>query len=157
MSNSKARAVGINHVSIEVSDINAAIEFYGTLMAIEPRRLSEKEGSIEMGDQFLAFTKGDTPGERKPSHFGFVVDDKEKVREALKLVNIEPLPGRFLGFIDPWGNHVEVVNYQNIKFSKTDNVLKGMGLGDLEKNDNAKKNLAADGLDGGMQQARIRV
>ncbi|MGI5308213.1 VOC family protein [Rheinheimera sp. WS51] len=150
MNDYKARAVGINHVSISVGDIKAAVEFYGKLLSIKIGPLCAEEGSIEMGDQFLAFTKsGET--DRKLGHFGFVVDDREKVREALKTVGIEPLPGRFLGFIDPWGNHIEVVSYENIKFSKTDNVLKGMGLGDLEKNENAKKSLVADGLAGDVE------
>lgn len=143
--NNKARAVGINHVSISVDNIEAAIEFYRKILSIKVGPLSADEGSIEMGDQFLAFTKSNDT-QRKPGHFGFVVDDREKVREALKAVGIVPLPGRFLGFIDPWGNHIEVVSYENIKFSKTHNVLKGMGLDDLEKNDKAKKSLIDDGL-----------
>lgn len=150
MNDNKARAVGINHVSISVSNIEAALEFYGKLLSIKVGPMSEEEGSIEMGDQFLAFTKSDDTT-RKPGHFGFVVDDREKVREALKTVDIEPLPGGFLGFIDPWGNHIEVVSYENIKFSKTDNVLKGMALVDLKKNENAKKSLLSDGLAGDVK------
>lgn len=138
----KARVVGINHVSIEVGDIQAAVEFYGQIFAIEMGSLSDNNGSMVLGDQFIALTKGDGGPYSKPGHFGVVVDDKEKVREALKHYGIEPLPGRFLGFLDPWGNHIEIPGYENIMFSKTDGVLRGMGLTYLKKNERAKKELA---------------
>ncbi|QXF32986.1 extradiol dioxygenase [Photorhabdus luminescens] len=141
----KARAVGINHVSIEVGNINEAVAFYGALMRIKPGLLSETEGSIELGDQFVAFTCSQGEQAHKPGHFGFVVDDKEKVREVLKQFNIEPLPGRFFGFLDPWGNHIEVVSYENIKFTKSPGVLNGMGLADLKKNDRAQRELEEQG------------
>ncbi|WP_192484886.1 MULTISPECIES: VOC family protein [Cysteiniphilum] len=135
----KARAVGINHVSIEVGNINEAIAFYGSLMHINHGPLSEKEGSIELGDQFIAFTCGYGEKAHKPGHFGFVVDDREKVREALRQFNIEPLPGRFFGFLDPWGNHIEVISYENIKYTKSQGILNGMGLADLSKNKRAQR------------------
>jgi lactoylglutathione lyase len=56
------------------------------------------------------------------------------------------LAGRFLDFRDPWGNRVEIVGYDNIQFSKAPNVLRGMGLTRLVKNEKAKKELADKGM-----------
>ena len=143
MTNKKARAVGINHVSIEVGNIKEAIDFYTKIFDIEIGRVSDIEGSLNLGDQFIAFTKKDINNQdtRKPNHFGFVVDDKDKISKSLEELEINPLPGRFLGFLDPWGNHIEIINYDNIRFSKTDKILKSMSLGDLKKNERALKDL----------------
>jgi lactoylglutathione lyase len=37
------------------------------------------------------------------------VDDKEAVRAALAAAGVKVLPGRFLDFLDPWGNRIEIV------------------------------------------------
>src|SRR5713101_4702518 len=124
----KARAVGFNHVALEVGDIEEALAFYGRLFDFELRGNSPTSAFIDLGDQFLAFQKGRTQSTDDGRHFGLVVDDKEAVRKALANVGIKPLPGRFLDFLDPWGNRVEIVAYDNIQFSKTTNVLRGMGL-----------------------------
>jgi hypothetical protein len=71
-----------------------------------------------------------------------VVDDKEAVRQALAAAGIEPLPGRFLDFLDPWGNRIEIIGYTNIQFTKAPHVLRGMGLSHLEKNADAIKELS---------------
>ena len=130
---SQVKAVGINHVSIEVGNIEAALAFYSSFLSFEIDDLAEDRASIELGDQFVALTKGrdqDRDGDR---HFGLVVEDKEKVRARLIELGIALLPGRFLGFLDPWGNHVEIVGYGNIRFAKTAPVLESMGLSDLRK------------------------
>ena len=130
---SLAKAVGINHVSLEVGNIAEAIAFYSSFLSFEVDDLSEDRASIELGDQFVALTKGqlqDSDGDR---HFGLVVDDKEKVHARLVELGIPLLPGRFLGFQDPWGNHVEIVGYGNIRFAKTAAVLESMGLSELRK------------------------
>jgi catechol 2,3-dioxygenase-like lactoylglutathione lyase family enzyme len=130
---SQVKAVGINHVSIEVGNIEAALAFYSSFLSFEIDDVAEDRASIELGDQFVALTKGrvqDRDGER---HFGLVVADKEKVRARLIELGIALLPGRFLGFLDPWGNHVEIVGYGNIRFAKTAPVLESMGLSDLRK------------------------
>ena len=129
-----ARAVGVNHVSLEVGHIGEAIAFYGQLMTFEVDDLEEERCSLELGDQFIALTKGRTQGRDDDRHFGLVVDDKEKVRARLVELGIPLLPGRFLGFLDPWGNHVEIVGYGNIRFTKSPAVLADMGLSDLRKN-----------------------
>ncbi len=129
-----ARAVGINHISLEVGHIGEAVAFYSQLFTVEVDDLEEDRCSLELGDQFIALTKGRTQGRDDDRHFGLVVDDKEKVRARLAELGIPVLPGRFLGFLDPWGNHVEIVGYGNIRFTKSPAVLADMGLSDLKKN-----------------------
>jgi predicted enzyme related to lactoylglutathione lyase len=142
----KARAVGFNHVAIEVGDIEEALAFYGRLFDFELRGKSETSAFIDLGDQFLALQKGRTQSADDGRHFGLVVDDKEAVRKALADDGIEPLPGPFLDFLDPWGNRIEIVGYDNIQFTKAPNVLRGMGLAHLSKNETAIKELAAKGM-----------
>jgi predicted enzyme related to lactoylglutathione lyase len=142
----KARAVGFNHVALEVGDIEEALSFYGRLFDFTLRGKSEAMAFIDLGDQFLALQKG----RRQPSddgrHFGLVVDDKEAVRQALTAAGVEVLPGPFLDFRDPWGNRFEIVGYDNIQFSKAPNVLRGMGLTHLGKNAQAIAELADKGM-----------
>lgn len=144
---SKARAVGINHVALEVGDIDEALAFYGRLFDFALRGRSDTAAFIDLGDQFLALQKGRTQPGDDGRHFGLVVDDKEAVRAALAEAGIEPLPGRFLDFLDPWGNRIEIIGYENIQFTKAPHVLRGMGLADLAKSDKAigeltEKNMA---------------
>ena len=142
----RARAVGFNHVALEVGDIEEALAFYGRLFDFELRGKSEEAAFIDLGDQFLALQKGRTQPADDGRHFGLVVDDKEAVRRALAEAGIEALPGRFLDFRDPWGNRIEIVGYDNIQFSKAPNVLRGMGLTHLSKNAQAIKELAEKGM-----------
>src|SRR5438093_12110915 len=100
----KARLVGFNHVALEVRDIEAALAFYGRLFAFELRSKSDTDAFIDLGDQFIALQKGRTQPPDDGRHFGLVVDDKDAVRRALAAADIKPLPGRFLDFLDPWGN-----------------------------------------------------
>jgi lactoylglutathione lyase len=142
----KARAVGFNHVALEVGDIEEALAFYARLFSFELRGKSENMAFIDLGDQFLALQKG----RRQPSddgrHFGLVVDDKDAVRQALAEAGVAVLPGPFLDFLDPWGNRFEIVGYDNIQFSKAPNVLRGMGLTHLAKNSDALKELNDKGM-----------
>jgi catechol 2,3-dioxygenase-like lactoylglutathione lyase family enzyme len=142
----KARAIGLNHVALEVGDIDEALAFYGRLFAFELRGRSATSAFIDLGDQFLALQKGRTQAADDGRHFGLVVDDKEAVRRALAEAGVRPLPGRFLDFLDPWGNRIEIVGYENIQFTKAANVLRGMGLANLSKNENATKELARKGM-----------
>jgi lactoylglutathione lyase len=142
----KARAIGFNHVALEVGDIDAALAFYGRLFDFELRGKSKTAAFIDLGDQFLALQKGRKQPADDGRHFGLVVDDKEAVREALAAAGIKPLPGPFLDFRDPWGNRIEVVGYDNIQFTKAPNVLRGMGLAHLSKNKKAIKELAEKGM-----------
>ena len=139
----KARAVGFNHVALEVGDIEEALAFYGRLFEFELRGKSSTSAFIDLGDQFLALQKGRTQPADDGRHFGLVVDDKEAVRKAMAVAGIKPLPGPFLDFLDPWGNRIEIVSYENVQFTKAPNVLRGMGLARLSKNEQAIKELTA--------------
>ena len=137
----KARAVGFNHVALEVGDIEEALAFYGRLFEFKLRGKSADMAFVDLGDQFLALQKGRRQAPDDGRHFGLVVDDKEAVRRALKEAGVTPLPGRFLDFRDPWGNRIEIVGYDNIQFTKAPNILRGMGLAHLHKNASALKEL----------------
>ena len=142
----KARAVGINHVALEVGDIDEALAFYGGFLDFEIARRSENAAFIYFGDQFINFSRGRRQGPDDNRHFGIAVDDKDLVRRALEEMGVELLDGRFLDFLDPWGNRVEITTYTNIQFSKADHVLRGMGLGHLRKTDQAVEELRRKGL-----------
>jgi predicted enzyme related to lactoylglutathione lyase len=142
----KARAVGFNHVALEVGDIDQALAFYGRLFEFKLRSRDATSAFIDLGDQFIALQPGRRQAADEGRHFGLVVDDKAAVRRALTENGVETLPGPFLDFRDPWGNRIEIVGYDNIQFSKAPNVLRGMGLEHLTKNDNAKKELAEKGM-----------
>jgi len=142
----KARAVGFNHVALEVGDIEAALAFYARIIDFELRSKSDTAAFIDLGDQFIALQKGRTQPADDGRHFGLVVDDKEAVRKALTDAGVEPLPGPFLDFLDPWGNRIEIVGYANVQFTKAPNVLRGMGLAHLSKNETAIKELTDKGM-----------
>lgn len=145
-SSRKARAVGLNHVALEVGNIDEALDFYGRLFDFTLRSRGETSAFIDLGDQFIALQQGRRQSLDDGRHFGLVVDDRDAVREALAREGVQLLPGRFLDFLDPWGNRIEIVPYDNIQFSKTDAVLRGMGMSDLEKNESAKRELAEKGM-----------
>jgi lactoylglutathione lyase len=134
----KPRVIGFNHVALEVGDIDEALAFYGRLFKFELRGKTDSMAFIDLGDQFIALQKGRRQPADDGRHFGLVVDDKEAARRALKTAGVTPLDGPFLDF-RPWGNRVEIVGYDNIQFTKAPNVLRGMGLTHLAKNEEAKK------------------
>ena len=145
----KARALGINHVVLEVGDLDAALEFYGAIFDFTLRGKSEHNAFIDLGDQFIQLSLGKTQESDSKRHFGIVVDDREPVHRALKELGVEPLDRR-LNFRDPWGNRIEVVPYDDVQFTKASHVLRGMGVGVLEKTPNAidqlkKKGMAPEG------------
>jgi catechol 2,3-dioxygenase-like lactoylglutathione lyase family enzyme len=143
----RARAIGVNHVALEVGDIEEALAFYGRLVEFTLRGKSKDSAFIDLGDQFLALQKGRRQPADDGRHFGLVVDDKEAVRAALEAAGIKPLPGRFLDFLDPWGSRFEIVSYDNVQFTKAANVLRGMGLSHLSKNEQALKELKDKGME----------
>lgn len=139
------RLVGLNHIALEVGDIEAALAFYGQIFEIRLRSKSEDAAFIDLGDQFIALMKGPVraaPGHR---HFGLVVDDRSIVRSLAEKAGAKLLDGPFLDFLDPWGNRVEVVQYTDIQFTKAPAVLRGMGL-DLTKTPAAVAELEKKGL-----------
>ena len=141
----RPRLVGINHVALEVDDIEEALAFYGRLFELRLRGRSPGAAFIDIGDQFVALTQGRSQPRDGARHFGLVVDDKEATRRALEAAGVEILPGRRLDFFDPSGNRVEVVQYDQVQFTKPDGVLRGMGL-ELGKTEEALAELRAKGL-----------
>jgi catechol-2,3-dioxygenase len=143
---SKPRLIGINHVALEVGDLEEALSFYGKLFDIELRGRIPGMAFIDMGDQFIALSEGRKQSPDASRHFGLVVDDKEAVRAALVEAGVEVLPGRGLDFRDPWGNHVQVVEYADIQFTKAGPVLNGMGIESLPKRPEALRELREKNL-----------
>jgi len=142
-----ARLVGINHVALEVGDVDAALALYGRLFEFELRGRSPGAAFIDIGDQFLAISEGRTQPADDSRHFGLVVDDKEAVRaavvaEGLELVGI----GHRLDFMDPWGNRIEIVGYADIQFERVPPVKRKLGIEGLEKTDRARREIAERGL-----------
>jgi predicted enzyme related to lactoylglutathione lyase len=142
----RARLVGFNHVAIEVGDIGEALEFYGRLFEIELRGRGPKMAFIDAGDQFIALAEGANSSPDAHRHIGMVVDDRRTVRRALREMGVEILPGRGLDFLDPWGNHWQVVDYPDVQFTKAPEILKAMGLEDLKKSRKALQELRKKGL-----------
>jgi len=142
-----ARFVGINHVALEVGDLDDALTFYGRLFELELRgRIGDRMAFLDAGDQFIALSAGRTQPPDDERHFGLVVDDPDTVRAGLSEAGITPEPGGGLTFRDPWGNQVQVVDYAEVQFAKTDGVLRGMGLEGLAKSDAARRELREKGL-----------
>jgi lactoylglutathione lyase len=144
----KARAIGLNHIALEVADIDEALGFYGRLFEFKLRGKNEKMAFIDLGDQFIALQKGRRQPADDGRHFGLVVDDKEAVRRALQSAGVTPIEGPFLDFRDPWGNRIEIVDYSGIQFTKAPNVLRDMGLDHLTKTDSARQQLTDKGMGG---------
>ena len=140
----KPRLVGINHVALQVDDIEEAVAFYTDLFQPTAVNRSVPHAAfLQIGDQFIAlFERG--PRSEEP-HFGLVVDDKEAAREALERAGVEILPGRFFDIRDPSGNRLQIVQYDEIQFTKADRVLEGMGL-ELRKSEQALAELREKGL-----------
>tara|TARA_R110002073_G_scaffold183964_9_gene342262 strand:+ start:3184 stop:3669 length:486 start_codon:yes stop_codon:yes gene_type:complete len=143
---SKAHAVGINHVALEVGNIDEALAFYGEFLDFEIHDKNESAAFIYFGDQFINFAKYSNRKPDEKRHFGIAVDDKELVRKTLEGMGVMLLGGNFLDFLDPWGNRVEITTYTNIQFTKADHVLRGMGLSHLRKTEQALAELQAKGM-----------
>jgi predicted enzyme related to lactoylglutathione lyase len=138
-----ARAVGINHIALEVGSIDDALDFYGRLFDVELRSRSARTAFVDLGDQFIGLAAGRTQGPDASRHFGLVVDDRDAVLAAAREAGVEIVGGN--SFRDPWGNHVQVVGYEDVQFSKTPEVLRGMAL-ELEKTEQAQQELRDKGL-----------
>jgi catechol 2,3-dioxygenase-like lactoylglutathione lyase family enzyme len=141
----RARLVGMNHVAIEVADVDAALEWYGKAFDFTLRGRSPSTAFIDMGDQFLALSAGRTQEPDAARHIGLVVDDVEAVRRALEEAGAPILPGRGLDFLDPWGNHFQVVEYRRVQYTKEPRIMDGMGL-ELDKSPEAIAELREKGL-----------
>jgi lactoylglutathione lyase len=78
----KPRAVGLNHVALEVGDIEEALAFYGRIFDFQLRGKSRTMAFIDLGDQFIALQAGRKQPANDSRHVGLVVDDKEAARAA---------------------------------------------------------------------------
>jgi catechol 2,3-dioxygenase-like lactoylglutathione lyase family enzyme len=140
------KLVGINHIALEVGDLDEALRFWEFIFG--PLELRGRGGGmafIDMGDQFIALSQGRTQPPDQARHFGLVVNDKEAVRARLQELGV-PVTGRGLDFHDPWGNQIQVVDYRDIQFTKTAEVLRAQGLDGLEKSESALDELRAKGV-----------
>jgi catechol 2,3-dioxygenase-like lactoylglutathione lyase family enzyme len=143
----RPRLVGINHVAVEVEDLEAALDFYGRVFEFDLRGRIPGMAFLDMGDQFLAVSEGRSQPPDRDRHIGLVVDDKQAARRSLEEAGAEILAGRGFDFLDPFGNHFQVVEYGEIQFSKTEPVLRGMGLDGLKKSERALAELREKGID----------
>jgi catechol 2,3-dioxygenase-like lactoylglutathione lyase family enzyme len=144
-----ARPIGINHVALEVGDLDAALEWYARFLEFEIQERIPGMAFIDLGDQFLAIAEGRRQAPDDHRHFGLVVDDKQGLRAAMEAAGDVELPaGRTFRFLDPWGNQFEVVGYQDVQFTKTPSVLRALGAEGLEKTEAAKAEIREAGLDG---------
>jgi lactoylglutathione lyase len=141
-----ARLVGINHVALEVGDVDEAVEFYSRLFDLELRGRVPGMAFLDMGDQFLALSEGRHGPPDAHRHFGLVVDDKKAARRDLEAAGVEIQPGHGLDFLDPWGNRIQVVDYRDVQFTKDRGILAAMGLGGLEKSEAPLRELEEKGL-----------
>ncbi len=136
----------MNHIALEVGSIDEALDWYGRIFDFTLRGRGGRMAFIDLGDQFVALSAGRTQPPDGHRHLGLVVDDLEAARRALEAAGAEILGGRGLDFRDPWGNHIQVVQYDEIQFTKAESVLRGMGLEGLRKTESALAELKAKGL-----------
>jgi len=143
----KPKLVGMNHVALEVGDIDEALAWYGRIFDFTLRGKGRTNAFIDMGDQFINLTLAPSPAgqETERRHIGLVVDDRSRILELAKAAGARMVEGPFLDFLDPWGNRLEIIDYANVQFSKAPHVLRGMGLA-LDKNEKAKRELADKGM-----------
>jgi lactoylglutathione lyase len=142
----RARLIGINHVALEVGDLDEALALYGRLFSFELRGRAPGMAFIDIGDQFLALAEGRSQGHDDGRHFGLVVDDKEAVRAAVEREGLKTAGGRRLDFYDPWGNRIEVVAYEDIQFDRVPGVKRKLGIEDLGKSARAQREIRDRGL-----------
>lgn len=140
------RALGVNHVALEVDSVDAALEWWAQFLEFDVRGHRGRMAWIDLGDQFIALSEPRTQAEDASRHFGLVVDGKEALRRALREAGVSVPDSGSLRFRDPWGNNIEVVDYRDVQFTKTPEVLAGMGSGELNKSDAAMAELREKGL-----------
>jgi extradiol dioxygenase family protein len=142
----RVRALGVNHVALEVDDLDAALEWWSRFFAFELRGRRRTMAWIDLGDQFVALSAPRTQPADSDRHFGLVVDDKERLRAALQDAGVSVSASGPLRVVDPSGNLIEVVDYRDVQFTKAPGVLRGMGLGGLDKRAAALEELRAKDL-----------
>jgi len=141
-----ARLVGINHVALEVGDIDEALDLYGRIFEIALRGRAPRMAFVDIGDQFIALSAGRTQPPDASRHVGLVVDDRDAVLAAAREAGLDV---RGNDVRDPWGNFLQIVEYSDVQFTKTPEILQAMGFGDLEKSERARAELREKGLPDG--------
>lgn len=141
----RPRMIGLNHIALEVGDVDEALAFYGRIFSFTLRGRQQGAAFIDMGDQFIALMQGPICAEHGHRHFGLVVDDRATVRTLAVAAGAELLAGPFLDFLDPWGNRVEVIDYADVQFTKAPQILRGMEM-ELRKSEKAQRELAQKGM-----------
>jgi catechol 2,3-dioxygenase-like lactoylglutathione lyase family enzyme len=143
------RPIGINHVALEVGDVDEALAWYGCFFQLELRgRAGASMAFVDLGDQFIALARGRSQPPDTDRHLGLVVDDKEALRAALEEAGVQVSHPPSVDFRDPWGNHIQAVNYRDVQFTKAPEIAEGMGIADIEKTERAKAELRDKGLTG---------
>ena len=142
----RPRMVGVNHIALEVGDVEEALAFYGRIFEVRLRGRVEGAAFVDMGDQFSALMQRPVRAAPGGRHFGLVVDDRSAVRALAEAAGAELLDGPSLGFVDPWGNRFEVVEYADAQFTKAEHVRRGMELR-MDKSEKATRDLIAKGMD----------
>jgi lactoylglutathione lyase len=142
------RAVGINHVAFEVSDLDETLAWYERWFVFTLRGRGPRMAFIDLGDQFIALMQAgaDGPHVDRTRHHGIVVDDKEALRAELLDAGVDVARSGSLRIHDPSGNQLEIVDYRDVQFSKTGAVLGAMGLDGLHKSESARRELADKGM-----------
>jgi catechol 2,3-dioxygenase-like lactoylglutathione lyase family enzyme len=144
----RVRALGLNHVALEVGSVDDALEWWSRFLDVELRGRRSGMAWIDLGDQFVALSESRSQPPDDARHFGLVVDGKERLRAALREAGVTVPAAGSLRFQDPWGNNIEVVDYRDVQFTKAPEVLRGMGFHGLDKRDAALEELRSKGLAG---------
>jgi lactoylglutathione lyase len=144
----RARLIGVNHIALEVGDLDAALALYERLFDFELRGRIRGAAFIDMGDQFIAVMQGRSQAPDDERHFGLVVDDMAAVRAAVEREGLELVHpgGRGLDFLDPWGNHFQIVAYEAIQFERAPGVKRKLGIEELAKSEAAQREIEERGL-----------
>ena len=139
------RPVGINHVAVEVGDVDEALAWLGRIFGDVPLRgRLPRMAFVDLGDQFIALSAGRTQPPDRARHIGLVVDDRDATLAAARAAG-----ARFVGdndLADPWGNVWQIVDYRDVQFTKAPEILAGMGFEQLEKSERALAELREKGL-----------
>ena len=140
-----ARAIGINHVALDVGSIDDALDFWRSLFPeLKLRSRSSTMAFVDLGDQFLALFQHQVEPRSEHRHFGLVVDDVDAVLAAARDLGASI---RGDNVADPWGNRFDVVAYGDIQFTKVEPVLRAQNAADLEKSEAALAELRAKGIE----------
>jgi predicted enzyme related to lactoylglutathione lyase len=140
-----ARAIGINHVALDVGSLDEALEFWRALFPdLRLRGRSANMAFIDLGDQFIGLFVQQVEPREEHRHFGLVVDDVAAVLAAAR-AHGGSVRGNNVG--DPWGNRFDVVAYSAVQFTKAGPVLRAQNASDLDKGEPALAELRAKGIE----------